>query len=163
MTERLINHYQLKSSAISANKRFKKIANQLFDDTFKVTKVLNGFILAIALVSLCISLLSLSAQHGRQLAVLNSSGVDSAALIKLKLVQTAGLVGFTCVFAIPLGFALGLALLKFVMPIAFGWTIHFTPDLTALLITCVLLLFAAVVCAYLPVKKITSDLAKGQS
>ncbi|WP_105167630.1 ABC transporter permease [Pseudoalteromonas sp. T1lg23B] len=162
LIERLINTYQIDSTYITENKRFKAIANGLFNDTFKVTKVLNGFILAIALVSLCISLLSLSAQHAKQLAVLNSLGVDATQLQKLKLVQTILLVGFTCLFAMPLGFALGFALLKFVMPIAFGWTIHFYLDLPALLNTCLLLLLAAVFCAYLPIKKLTADLhAKG--
>ena len=162
LSERLINKYNIDSAFITENKRFKEIANRLFNDTFKVTKVLNGFILVIALVSLCISLLSLSAHHSKQLAVLNNLGVDASQLQKLKLVQTTLLVGFTCIFAIPLGFSLGFALLKFVMPIAFGWTIHFNLDLPALMNTCLLLLIAAVFCAYLPVKKLTTSLhAKG--
>lgn len=155
---RLMNEYQLDSAAITENKKIKEVANKLFNDTFQVTKVLNGFILGIALVSLCISLLSLSAQHAQQLAVLHSLGVDASQLKKLKLVQTTLLVGFTCLFALPLGFALGLVLLKFVMPIAFGWTIHLSLDLPALLSTCGLLLIAAVICAYLPVQKLTGNL-----
>ncbi|ALO41718.1 FtsX-like permease family protein [Pseudoalteromonas phenolica] len=158
ITEKLINSYGVDSTTISENKRFKEIANKLFNDTFKVTKVLNGFILAIALISLCISLLSLSAQHAKQLAVLNSLGVDPSQLHKLKLIQTIILVGFTCLFAIPLGLALGLALLKYVMPIAFGWTIHFYLDIPALISTCLFLLLSAVVCAYLPVKRLTASL-----
>jgi putative ABC transport system permease protein len=162
ITEQLINEYRIDSAFISANKHFKAVANKMFNDTFKVTQLLNGFILVIALVSLCISLLSLSAQHSSQLAVLHSLGVDAAQLQKLKLLQTTLLVAFTCIFAIPLGFALGFTLLKFVMPIAFGWTIHFYLDLPALLNICLLLLLAAVICAYLPVKKLTSSLhAKG--
>ncbi len=163
LTKRLINEYQIDNTDITENKRFKEIAHQLFNDTFKVTKVLNGFILAIALVSLCISLLSLSSQHSAQLAVLNSLGVDALQLQKLKLVQTMFLVGFTCLFAIPLGFAIGFALLKFVMPIAFGWTIHFNLDLLTLLSACLFLFVAALLCAYLPVKKLTASLhAKGR-
>ena len=158
LTEKLVNDYAVDSAYITENKRFKEIANRLFNDTFQVTKVLNGFILAIALMSLCISLLSLSAQHAKQLAVLNSLGVDAKQLQKLKLVQTSVLVSFTCIFAIPLGFALGFALLKFVMPIAFGWTIHFHLDIAALINTCLLLIAAAAFCAYLPVKRLTSAL-----
>lgn len=158
LSKRLINEYNIDSTYITENKRFKEIANRLFNDTFKVTKVLNGFILAIALVSLCISLLSLSAQHAKQLAVLSSLGVDTTQLQKLKLVQTTCLVGFTCLFAVPLGLALGFALLKFVMPIAFGWTIHFNLDLSALLNTSLFLLLTAVLCAYLPVRKLTANL-----
>jgi putative ABC transport system permease protein len=158
ITEKLINSYGVDSAAISENKRFKEIANKLFNDTFKVTKVLNGFILAIALISLCISLLSLSAQHAKQLAVLNSLGVDPTQLHKLKLIQTVALVSFTCLFAVPLGLALGLALLKYVMPIAFGWTIHFYLDIPALISICLFLLLSAVICAYLPVKRLTASL-----
>ncbi|MDP5035900.1 MAG: ABC transporter permease [Alishewanella sp.] len=158
ITERLINVYQLDSATIAANKHFKAVANKMFNETFQVTKLLNGFILAIALLSLCISLLSLSALHVSQLAVLHSLGVDAAQLQKLKLLQTTLLVFFTCAFAIPLGFALGFTLLEFVMPIAFGWTIHFNLDLPALLYTCLFMLLAAVLCAYLPIKKLTAHL-----
>lgn len=81
ITERLINEYHIDSAFISANKHFKAVANRLFNDTFQVTKLLNGFILAIALASLCISLLSLSAQHSSQLAVLHSLGVDRKSVV----------------------------------------------------------------------------------
>ncbi|WP_205314115.1 hypothetical protein, partial [Rheinheimera maricola] len=82
------NVYQLDSATIAANKHFKAVANKMFNETFQVTKLLNGFILAIALLSLCISLLSLSALHVSQLAVLHSLGVDASQLQKLKLLQT---------------------------------------------------------------------------
>ncbi|MDX2370824.1 MAG: hypothetical protein QNK36_20880, partial [Colwellia sp.] len=76
------------------------------------------------------------------------------------LLQTGGIVLFTALFAIPLGFALGFALLKFVMPIAFGWTIHFSLDLTSLLIMCLTLVAVSVLCAYLPIRKLTNSEAK---
>ncbi len=158
MMSRLIEHYPFDSADLSENKRIKATANALFNDTFQVTKVLNGFILGIALVSLCISLLSLSAQHAQQLAVLHRLGVAASQLTTLKLVQTTLLVGFTSLFALPLGFMLGWVLLTFVMPIAFGWTIHLYVDSAALLSTCAYLLVAAVVCAYVPVRKLTASL-----
>jgi putative ABC transport system permease protein len=74
----------------------------------------------------------------------------------MKLLQTGSVVLFTALFAIPLGFALGFALLKFVMPIAFGWTIHFSLDLSTLLLTCLTLIGVSVVCAYLPIRKLTT-------
>jgi putative ABC transport system permease protein len=159
-SERLINEFEQDSTKILANKRFKKIANALFEDTFVVTKALNGFILAIALLSLCTSLLSLSVNQLKQLTILRNLGVTRNQLLTMKLIQTTGVVVFTTLFAIPLGFALGFALLQFVMPIAFGWTIFFSLDLTSLLLTCLTLIGVSVVCAYLPIRKLTNLEAK---
>ncbi|OUR83837.1 ABC transporter permease [Colwellia psychrerythraea] len=155
-SERLVNEFKQDSTLILPNKRFKKIANALFDDTFVVTKALNGFILAIALLSLCTSLLSLSVNQLKQLTILRNLGVTQQQLLTMKLLQTGSIVLFTALFAVPLGFALGFALLKFVMPIAFGWTIHFSLDLTSLLIMCLTLVAVSVLCAYLPIRKLTN-------
>ena len=159
-TERLVDEFKQDSSSIVPNKRFKALANKLFDDTFVVTKALNGFILGIALLSLCSSLLSLSANQLKQLIILRNLGVTKKQILMMKISQTAGVVIFTTLFAIPLGFALGLALLKFVMPIAFGWTIHFSLDITTLLFTCLTLVVISVICAYLPIVKLTNLEAK---
>jgi putative ABC transport system permease protein len=161
-SERLINEFQQDSTKILPNKRFKEIANALFEDTFVVTKALNGFILAIALLSLCTSLLSLSVNQLKQLTILRNLGVTQQQLLFMKLLQTIGVVLFTALFAIPLGFALGFALLKFVMPIAFGWTIHFSLDLSSLLVTCLTLMGVSVLCAYLPIRKLTNLANKGE-
>ncbi|REL28904.1 ABC transporter permease [Thalassotalea euphylliae] len=155
-TERLINEFDQQSEKILANKRFKEFANRLFEDTFVVTKALNGFILAIALLSLCTSLLSLGANQRKQLTILNHLGVTQGQLLGMKLIQTNIIVVFTVLFALPLGLLLGLALLKFVMPIAFGWTIHFNLDIAAILQTCALLIITAMLCAYLPLRQITT-------
>ncbi|WP_448556679.1 FtsX-like permease family protein [Thalassotalea montiporae] len=153
-SERLINEFNQDSSKILPNKRFKQFANALFEDTFVVTKALNAFILAIALLSLCTSLLSLGANQRKQLVILNHLGVTQRQLLIMKLLQTSIIVVFTVLFALPLGLALGIALLKFVMPIAFGWTIHFHLDIPAIIQTCLLLMVAAMVCAYLPLRRL---------
>ena len=155
-SERLVDEFKQDSTNILPNKRFKQYANTLFDNTFLVTKTLNGFILAIALLSLSTSLLSLSANQLKQLIILRNIGVTQQQLLTMKLIQTGGVVLFTALFAIPLGFALGFALLKFVMPIAFGWTIHFSLDLPSLLLTCLTLIGVSVLCAYLPIRKLTN-------
>ena len=71
-SERLVDEFAQDSTAVLPNKRFKQYANKLFDDTFVVTKALNGFILAIALVSLATSLLSISVDQIKQLTILRN-------------------------------------------------------------------------------------------
>ena len=153
-TEMLIENLGQDSTKIIPNRRFKQYASTLFNDTFMVTKALNGFILSIALLSLATSLLSIGASQVKQLLILRNLGVSYHQLLAIKLTQTALIVGFTALFAIPLGFVLGIALLKYVMPIAFGWTIHFSLDVNALVLTTSSLVVVAVVCAYLPIKKL---------
>ncbi|KPH94727.1 ABC transporter permease [Pseudoalteromonas porphyrae] len=153
-SERLIEDFNQDSTQILDNKQFKRYAKTLFEDTFVVTKALNSFILAIALLSLCTSLLSLSTNQLKQLTILRHLGVTKYQLLGMKLLQTSGVVLVTTLFAIPLGFALGYALLAFVMPIAFGWTIHFSVDFMHLLLTCLTLVGVSVVCAYLPIRRI---------
>ncbi|MBY0419433.1 MAG: ABC transporter permease, partial [Pararheinheimera sp.] len=160
-SERLINDFKQDSTDIMQTEKIKQHARNLFEDTFVVTKALNGFILAIALLSLCTSLLSLSAEQLKQLVILRNLGVTQRQLLLMKLLQTAGVVLFTALFAIPLGFALGFVLLKFVMPITFGWTIHFSLDLPALLLTCATLVAIAVLCAGLPVRKLIQASDRG--
>ncbi|MDP2559635.1 ABC transporter permease [Psychrobium sp. 1_MG-2023] len=162
-SERLINEFKQDSTKVLPNKRFKRYANALFNDTFMVTKALNGFMLGIALLSLCTSLLSLSNNQLKQLTILRHLGVTQRQLLVMKLSQTAIVVLFTALFAIPLGLALGVALLTFVMPIAFGWTIHFSLDLPTLLLTCLTLVVVSVICAYLPIRQLTNLSAKEQS
>ena len=94
----LVEKYQQSSEQIMPNQIFKDYANQLFDDTFIVTKVLNGFILGIALISLFTSLLSLSENQLKQFVILKNLGVTHTQLLWLKLTQTATLVGFTTAF-----------------------------------------------------------------
>ncbi|MCW8091096.1 ABC transporter permease [Alteromonas sp. ASW11-130] len=154
-SERLVNTFEQDSTQIYVNQRFKRYASELFNDTFVVTKILNGFILAIALISLCTSLLSLSTDQLEQLSILHKLGVTQTQLWIMKLSQTALVVLFTTLLSLPLGFVLGWVLLKYVMPIAFGWTIHFNPDLPALGITCLTLVAISTACAYLPIRMLT--------
>ncbi|BBN82228.1 ABC transporter permease [Pseudoalteromonas sp. A25] len=161
LSEYLVNELSIDSTLITPNRKFKQLAKSLFDDTFVVTKALNGFILAIALLSLCTSLLSLSAQQLKQLIILQNLGVTQRQILIMKLLQTTAIVFFTACFAIPLGLALGAALLKFVMPIAFGWTIHFSWDLGTLVFTCLILIAVSMICAYLPIRKMAKKSLSG--
>ncbi|NMH59882.1 ABC transporter permease [Alteromonas sp. MYP5] len=154
-SERLVNEFKQDSTQIYPNERFKRYASILFNDTFVVTRLLNGFILAVALASLGTSLLSLSAGQLKQLSILHNLGVSRRQLLVMKLTQTTLIILLTIALTLPLGLALGIALLKFVMPIAFGWTIHFNPDIQALILTCLTLLAVAALCAYLPIRKLT--------
>ncbi len=145
----------LDSGQIIANKQFKDFAKNLFNNTFKVSHALNGFIMAIALLSICISLLSLNANQKHQLHILHMLGVTSGQLLVAKLAQTGIIILLAILFAVPLGILLGFVLLNYVMPIAFGWTIAMQINWQLLLVMAVIVFAFSLVIALLPLRRIT--------
>lgn len=153
--QQLKDKLNLPSEQIVENARFKQLAKKLFADTFSVTQALNGFIIAIALVGIWVSFLTLSANQLQQLALLSALGVTQRALLLGKLLQTGLLILFTLLIALPLGIALGWVLLKFIMPIAFGWSMPMELPLQSISTLLILVLLAALSVAAIPLIKLT--------
>ncbi|MBB1488137.1 ABC transporter permease [Oceanospirillum sediminis] len=149
------NQLALPTEQIVENDRFKRLARNLFEDTFAVTHALNGFITAIALVGIWVSFLSLGDRQLSQLALLQALGIRQKQLLMVKLVQTGLMILLTLLFAIPLGVLLGVILLKFIMPIAFGWSMPVVIQVMPLTGFILLVLLVAVMVAFLPLLKLT--------
>ncbi len=153
--QQLKDKLNLPSEQIVENARFKQLAKKLFADTFSVTQALNGFIIAIALVGIWVSFLTLSANQLQQLALLSALGITQSALLLGKLLQTGLLISFTLLIALPLGIALGWVLLKFIMPIAFGWSMSMELPIQSISMLLILVLLAALSVAAIPLIKLT--------
>ncbi|WP_368440231.1 ABC transporter permease [Pseudoalteromonas galatheae] len=123
--QKVMQQFHLNDSQVVQNQRFKQYATRLFEHTFYATHALNLMIVAIALFGLWVSLLTLGAKQIRPLAILKTLGVTTWQVFAIKLVQSAMILLVSLVMATILGGMLGWILLKFVMPIGFGWTIPF--------------------------------------
>ncbi len=150
----LKSQLNLPTEQIVENARFKQLANKLFEKTFAVTHVLNGFIIFIALVGIWVSFLSLSEQQLSQLALLQTLGITRASLLGAKLVQSGLLITATLLIAIPLGLMLGYILLKFIMPIAFGWSMPMVVNTSSLITLLFWVFLAAISVAFIPLLKL---------
>lgn len=143
VVKRLIQTFNYNPDSIIQNAAYKRLANTLFSSTFAVTEVLNTLIVAIALIAIWVSFISMNQQQKNQFGIIQALGVTPTQLFWGQLKVTSGLLVLTLLLAIPLGISLGHVLLKFVMPISFGWSMPMIIDWTNIAKLCAIILLIA--------------------
>jgi len=143
LVQQLIAQFGYSEDSIVQNATFKRIAKTLFSSTFAVTDVLNTLIVSIALIAIWVSFLSMNQQQQNQFGIVQALGVTPKQLFIGQLTVTASLLLLTLLLAIPLGVSLGHVLLKFVMPISFGWSMPMIIDWGNIAKLCAIILVIA--------------------
>jgi len=124
----LMKDFDYTEESIIQNATYKRIAKSLFSRTFAVTDVLNTLIVTIALIAIWVSFMSMNQQQKNQFGIVQAMGITPTQLFFGQLIVTSLLLLLTLLLAIPLGIGLGHVLLKFVMPISFGWSMPMIID-----------------------------------
>ncbi|NYT71568.1 ABC transporter permease [Halomonas sp. QX-2] len=117
----LRERFDLGSDALSDQREIKRIATEIFERTFTITRALNVLTLAVAALALLASLLTQARSRRQQLAPLWALGVPRALLAQLNLAQLSGAALATGLLAIPLGIAITWGLVAIINVAAFGW------------------------------------------
>ena len=117
----LTERFGLGSDALSDQREIKRIATDIFERTFTITRALNVLTLAVAALALLASLLAQARSRRQQLAPLWALGVPRAQLAQLSLVQFGGAALVTGLLALPLGIAITWGLVAIINVAAFGW------------------------------------------
>tara|TARA_R100001039_G_scaffold39030_1_gene43255 strand:+ start:293 stop:2734 length:2442 start_codon:yes stop_codon:yes gene_type:complete len=117
----LLERFDLGSDALSDQREIKRIATEIFERTFTITRALNGLTLAVAALALFTSLLAQARSRRQQLAPLWALGVPRTQLAQLNLAQLGGTALVTGLLAIPLGIAITWGLVAIINVAAFGW------------------------------------------
>ncbi|MGM0831278.1 MAG: FtsX-like permease family protein [Pseudomonadota bacterium] len=134
----LITTFDLSPDALINQHEVKKVATQIFERTFSITRALNGLTLAVAALALLATLLAQAQHRQRQLATLWALGVPRATLALLPLVQLGGLALLTGLLAVPLGISITWLLVAVINVAAFGWRLPlqlFPLDILVMLFT----------------------------
>ena len=121
LREALTERFGLGSDALSDQREIKRIATEIFERTFTITRALNVLTLAVAALALLASLLAQARSRRQQLAPLWALGVPRAQLAQLSLVQLGGAALVTGLLALPLGIAITWGLVAIINVAAFGW------------------------------------------
>ena len=132
----------------------KTESRRIFNRTFAVTSVLNGFTLGVAGVALLTSLLTLGQSRLPQLAPLWALGLTRRRLASLEWLKTMLLALITVLLALPLGLAVAWCLIAVVNVKAFGWRLPmavFPADLARLVAVAML---AACVASLIPIVRL---------
>lgn len=117
----LTERFNLGREALSDQREIKRIATDIFERTFTITRALNVLTLAVAALALLASLLAQARSRRQQLAPLWALGVPRAQLAQLSLLQLGGAALITGLLALPLGIAITWGLVAIINVAAFGW------------------------------------------
>ncbi|EBA03848.1 hypothetical protein RB2150_05093 [Rhodobacterales bacterium HTCC2150] len=113
--------FNLQPDAILNQVQIKKVAKDVFDQTFIVTNALNILTLMVAALAILINLATLAKLRLSQLAPVWAIGMARGDLALLELGRALALAVFTFIFALPLGIFLTWFLLSVINVAAFGW------------------------------------------
>ncbi|MGQ7260342.1 FtsX-like permease family protein [Vreelandella sp. V005] len=113
--------FKLSRDALSDQREIKRVATEVFERTFTITRALNVLTLVVAALALLASLLAQARSRRQQLAPLWALGISRSKLAQLSLAQLGGAALMTGLLAIPLGIAITWGLVAIINVAAFGW------------------------------------------
>ncbi|RTQ99163.1 ABC transporter permease [Halomonas nitroreducens] len=146
----LRTRFDLDTTALRDQRQVKRVATDIFERTFAITRALNALTLAVAALALLASLLALARERRRQLAPLWALGVPRGRLVAVQLAQLGMAALATGLLALPLGLAVSACLVGSINVAAFGWRLplHVFPG--GMLLTLATALGAALLAGGLP-------------
>jgi len=121
LVDALRDRFGLTADRLRDQASLKALSQDIFEQTFAVTRALNLLTLGVAGVAIFTSLLTLADQRLPQLAPLWALGLTRARLARLELARAGMLAALTAVLALPVGLVLAWMLLAVVNVEAFGW------------------------------------------
>jgi putative ABC transport system permease protein len=150
LRQAMTDRFDVSTEAMVDQQEIKRLATQIFERTFTITRALNGLTLGVAALALLATLLAQARERRRQLASLWALGVPRKTLTFLPLFQLGGLALFTGVVVIPLGIAITWTLVAIINVAAFGWRLPLYLFPWDILITLITALGVALAAAALP-------------
>jgi putative ABC transport system permease protein len=109
--------------SVSTNRELRRAALAIFDQTFAVTRALEGIAVAVAILGIANALVASAVERRRSFGLLRAIGADSRQ-IRAAVLLEAALTGAVASMA-SIGAAAGFAylLLQVINPQSFGWTV----------------------------------------
>ena len=116
-----------KGLRVRSNRQLRERILSVFDQTFAVTRLLQGMSLLIAVCGITLTLLVLARERVSELALYRALGAQRGQIFRVFLGKGLGLAGFGVLLGSLGGLALALILVFAINPAYFGWTLalHF--------------------------------------
>jgi putative ABC transport system permease protein len=145
-----------------SNASIRREVMTIFDQTFLITYALLGIAIAVAVLGIINTLAALILERTRELALLRVSGMSSAQL-RLMIVLESTILGIASTIAgVAMGYVLSWILIYVINRQSFGWTIQFhTP--AALIAASLAVTFAASVLAGIVPARLANRVAVSQA
>ncbi len=133
-----------------SNRRLREEILEIFDQTFAVTRLLQGMALLIAVAGITLTLLVLARERVSELALYRALGASRRRILRVFLGEGVGMAGLGILLGVPGGVALAMILIRLVNRAYFGWTIVPSWPVAALARQAAVLLAAAAAASLYP-------------
>ena len=135
---------------IFSNTGIRQRVFEIFEQTFRITGVLRGIAVVVAVIGIFLTLTTLVTERAREIGVLRAVGASRGQMQGMILVES-GLIGLIAgVLGVVAGLALSLVLTFVINKAFFGWTIQLTFPWGSVLTTPLWICVAAVVAGWVP-------------
>jgi putative ABC transport system permease protein len=111
--------------AIHTNRSLRQEVLRIFDSTFTITYALEVVAIVVAILGVAATLLTLTLERRRELAVLRLIGADRRQIRWMVVLEAVLIGGVSQVVGVIVGFLLALVLIFVINLQSFGWTIQF--------------------------------------
>ena len=138
---------------IFSNRAIREKVFEIFGQTFRITGVLRGIAVAVAVIGIFLTLTTLVAEREREIGVLRALGASSGQVQGMILVESALIGLLASILGMVAGLALSLVLTFVINKAFFGWTIQFTVPWAMVLLMPFWIVSAAVLAGWLPSRR----------
>ena len=135
---------------VFSNRAIRERVFEIFSQTFRITGVLRGIAVVVAIIGIFLTLTTLVAEREREIGVLRAVGASRAQIRGLVLIESSLIGLLASLLGVAAGLTLSLVLTFVINKAFFGWTIQFACPWTTVLLTPVWIGFAALVAGWWP-------------
>lgn len=135
---------------VRSNRALRQEVFRVFDQTFAVTRLLQGMGLLVAACGVTVTLLVLARERVSELALYRALGATRGAVFRVFLGHGLGIAGAGLLLGTASGVALAMVLVYVVNRASFGWTIALAWPLADLAQQCGTILLAALLAGLYP-------------
>ena len=135
---------------IFSNQAIRERVFEIFAQTFRITGVLRGIAVVVAVIGIFLTLTTLVTERAREIGVMRAIGASRAQVQGVVLVESALIGTLASILGVAAGLTLSVVLTYVVNKAFFGWTIQFSVPWASVLITPLWIVAAAVFAGWLP-------------
>jgi len=135
---------------IRSNRTLRRQVLSVFEETFAVTRLLEGMGLVVAVAGVTLSLLVLARERSSEIALYRSLGATRAQVFQVFVGRGLGIALAGLLLGALSGAGLALVLVDLVNPTWFGWSLTLHPPLATLVLQALALLGAALLASLYP-------------
>ncbi len=138
---------------IFSNQTLKREVLQVFDSTFAITYALEVIAIAVAMLGVAGTLLTLVLERRRELSLLRLTGADRRQVSRMVIIEAAMIGAVSQGIGLAVGLGLSLVLIYVINVQSFGWTIQFHLPLAFLVQASILVVLATSVAGIYPARR----------